>query len=481
LEQTMQGAAISPDRALSGAGPAPGTFSRVRLIVAKEVAANLKSLRIPAALFTMTTLFLLSAHLLASDYGQRYTNWEINQSFQHERAEGGGVTYNLHDGGFFYNTGTAPDPPMQQPQPLSMVIKGMDDEADRAVTLGQRIGFGPRQDDNTLSALYDTPDISFLARLLLSLFALFFSLDLITSEKESGTLRALLAHPLGRRELLLGKAVGAAASLLAPFTLAYFGAFAYLYFTEEKLAGWHELVRVLLIYGLGLLYGLVFVSIGLFISTLTTRTKTAVMIALFAWGTLVLVLPSGALLAAKLISPAPSYNRHTAQLFEARQRIKQQERAAPAGAQPRPNRPNKQENLRFFEADRQLTDEYLDSKWRQINSARWLSVLLPAGALAFGASDLASTGASDYHAYCEFLRAGRDEIIDFQRVRWELPEPEGNRLWDELQERINSRQRRPEPLSASARPLAAAAASLVIWTSVFALASYRRFKRYDVR
>jgi ABC-2 type transport system permease protein len=478
----MQKAAISRSKTLSDPGIDLSVSSGMRLILGKEIVANLRSLRVPVVLLTMTTLFLISAHLLAIEYRQRLSNWNINQDAQDDPSQGDRVLYNSPDGSFFYITGTAPYPPMFPPQPLSMLIKGMDNKADRAVVISQKIAIWPRQDDNTLLSLYGTPDIAFLARLLLSLFALFFSLDLITSEKESGTLRALLSHPLRRREILLGKAIGAAISLLVPFSFAYFSAVAYLYFAQGMPVGRYEFIRILLIYGLSLLYGLVFISIGLFISTLTARTKTAIMVALLAWGTLVLVLPNMAILGAKLISPTTSYNQLNARLNQARQQIKQKWLSNNPGAQDLADISNEKEvRLLEFDADKRLTDEYFDSKWKEINRARWLSVALPAGALAFGASDLASTGASDYHSYAERLRSNRDRILDVNRRRWGMSLGEGDKLWENTSQETALPYQQAAPLKASAIPILAATASLITWTSVFALASYRRFRRYDVR
>jgi ABC-type transport system involved in multi-copper enzyme maturation permease subunit len=187
-----------------------------------------------------------------------------------------------------------------------VLIKGMDSEVDRAVSISDRIIFGARQGKPVTSTLFDTADTSFVIKLLVSLFALIFSLDAATQEKEAGTLRATLANPIHRRELILYKSLGASISLVIPFAMAYLVEIIYFYLAHGLLGSKEDMVRTALIFAMGALYGIVFVHIGIFISTIVTRTKIAVVAALLAWAATVLVLPNAAVLMAKLLSPLPS-------------------------------------------------------------------------------------------------------------------------------------------------------------------------------
>lgn len=472
----------SIERAGSGRQALRQSLDGVWLIAKKEIINNTLTLKVPAVFGAMSLLFLISGYLLARDYKQRLDNWEINQITQRDLAVGGIARYNLPNGSFFHTVGTAPDPPIHRPQPLSVIVRGMDNEADRTVTIGQVIAFGPRQNENLMATLYDIPDSLFLMKLLLSLFALFFSLDAVTREKETGTLRALLAFPLSRQQFILGKILGASVSLCVPFVLSYAIAILYLYGAHGLLRGEGELTRAALVLGLGLLYSLVFLYLGLLISTVTARTRTAVVMALLVWGALVIVLPNAAVLAAKLISPSPSYNQFNARLKEVNKQIIEAELRANPGAQSVLETPNaKQTIFRTFEVDRELTDDYIARKWEQIDKARDLAILSPAGALSFGASDLAGTGADAYKSYLYLLREGRDSMLDALERRWDLPPEEGTRLYRETLADVTSRQRTPEPLSASLRSASAVTVSLLAWLAVFVIATHWRFQRYDIR
>jgi ABC-type transport system involved in multi-copper enzyme maturation permease subunit len=430
----------------------------------------------------MTLLLLLSAHALALDYGNRLNNWSVNRDRQRDPVVGGSVSYDLSDGSFFHREVFGHPPPIQPPQPFSALVKGMDGEMDRTVSVSQRIVFGARQDEPTTSAFFDIPDTSFLIKLLVSLFALMFSLDTVTREKETGTLRAMLAQPIRRQELILYKSLGASISLLASFATAYIVEIIYLYFAHGLPNNREDLARASLIFGLASLYGIVFVHIGLFISTMTTRTKIAVTTALLTWATIVLVLPNAAVLMAKLLTPTPSYNQLNARLYEARKRILQEESEANPAIRPLPERPVSRQTLpRLFEIERQLTDNYLASKKDQNRQARLFAALSPAGALTFGLSDLAGTGVDAFNSYSELFCSGREVILDALKRRLDLPLQAGDDLVQESREIVANRQRRAEPLGAGLRSSVISIISLLAWAALFGLAACWRFKRYDVR
>lgn len=456
--------------------------SIVWLIARRELIDNTRNLKIPVSLIAMTLLFLLSSYVLATDYQLRMENWAINQIVRKELALGGGVRYELRDGSFTTTVGVAPDSPVQPPSRLSVLVRGMDREVDRPVTVGQRVVFGPHQDENRFSALFDAPDTAFVVKILVSLCALLLSLGSVALEKESGTLRAVLAHPLGRREFLIGKATGACCSLFIAFAVAYLVQISYLSAGQGLLKDRKELLAALLIFGLSLLYGFVFIFLALFISTVTTQAKTAVVIALLTWGALVLVLPNTSVLAANILSPATSYAHLKARLYRAEQQITQAELSDQRGAESIFDLPDpKQAVLRTIEADIELTDEFMSAKLREVDRARCFGVLSPIGALEFGASDLAGTGASAYKSYMEFIRFGRNMMIDAIGGQWELPPVERRKLLQEARQAVVSRQRQPEPVGTRIKAAIPAFLSLLAWASGFALAAYWRFGRYDVR
>jgi len=139
---------------------------------------------------------------------------------------------------------------------------------------------GPRSLEFTITSLVS------LVIYLIPLIALLLGFDAVVGERERGTLELLLALPISRLELLLGKFLGLAAALVlstcAGFALAamllwqYFGASATLYHY-----GGFVLSSALL--------GLVFLALALLISVLTRERTRASGLAIALWFFFVLV------------------------------------------------------------------------------------------------------------------------------------------------------------------------------------------------
>jgi Cu-processing system permease protein len=105
----------------------------------------------------------------------------------------------------------------------------------------------------------------------------------LAGERERGTLAYLLAQPVARFEVLLGKFVGLAAALLAALLLG-FGVSALLI---ARQGGGVDASRYLALVGFALLLALVSLSLGLLISAWSRTAPLATGVSLFVWLALV--------------------------------------------------------------------------------------------------------------------------------------------------------------------------------------------------
>lgn len=151
-----------------------------------------------------------------------------------------------------------------------------------------------------------------LVLLIVPLMALTAGAGCIAGERERGTLETLLAQPVGRWEVLLGKWVGLAVALAAALSLG-FGATALLLGAQGASTG---LWRYVTIFGISVLLAWSMLSVGLLISTVARSTSLALGVAIFGWlalvflgdlglmgSTLALRLSAQELLAAALVNP----------------------------------------------------------------------------------------------------------------------------------------------------------------------------------
>lgn len=118
-----------------------------------------------------------------------------------------------------------------------------------------------------------------LVLLIVPLMGLTLGAISLGSERESGTLLYLLAQPLDRGELLLGKFLGLVVALTAALVIG----FGLTGLVIGASGGLTQLNAFLTLTGLTILLATVSLSIGLLISAAANRSATAVGIALFVW------------------------------------------------------------------------------------------------------------------------------------------------------------------------------------------------------
>ena len=113
------------------------------------------------------------------------------------------------------------------PNPLSIFNVGLDKRLGN--TLGVRITFtlpslwdaGKHGSNNPFLNIFSAIDIVFIFQVVLSLLALVFAYDAIAGERERGTLRLVLTHPVRRAHILIAKYMSAMICLLIPVLMSF--------------------------------------------------------------------------------------------------------------------------------------------------------------------------------------------------------------------------------------------------------------------
>jgi len=147
-------------------------------------------------------------------------------------------------------------------------------------------------DDNPLPILFPHLDFVFIVTIIMSLLAILFSYDAITGERQSGTLRLVIANSVPRTTILLGKFIGGTASLLIPFILALLVGVLYINLNPNiqwTASAWAE-------FGLLAVASITFVTLfyllGLSVSTFSRYSAVSILNCLFVWVLLILAIPN---------------------------------------------------------------------------------------------------------------------------------------------------------------------------------------------
>jgi ABC-type transport system involved in multi-copper enzyme maturation permease subunit len=146
--------------------------------------------------------------------------------------------------------------------------------------------------DNPLPILFPSLDFLFIVTIIMSLLAILFSYDAITGERQSGTLRLVIANSVPRTTILFGKFIGGAASLLIPFVLALLVGVLYVSVNpaiQWDSSAWAELA---LLTAASTTFITSFYLLGLMVSTFSKYSAISILNCLFLWVLLVLVIPN---------------------------------------------------------------------------------------------------------------------------------------------------------------------------------------------
>ena len=317
----------------------------------------------------------------------------------------------------------------RKPQVLSTIVSGIWEAVGRVASVN--IAYDPNMTEskyssNPIFAVFGPLDLSFIVKIVLSLFAILFTYDAIVGEKEKGTLKLALSNKVPRDRLILGKAIGGFISLLIPLVIpVVIGMLLLMVYPNVSLMG-EDWMRILFILMIFLLYLSVFFTLGLFVSARTSRSSTSFLILLFIWVTFVTVIPKASVMIASQINPIPSVHEITAQKDAYLQEIQKEaiaERTEYFKNNPDPGKDIPEERKRWEENIRKWAEDLQQSLTGKIdernaaierdyqakmNQQQKLAVnfsrISPTSAMMFGSMSLARTGVDEHDRFLSSVR-----------------------------------------------------------------------------
>lgn len=170
--------------------------------------------------------------------------------------------------------------------------------------------------DNPLLNAFFSIDFSKVIAILISLLALVFSYDAITREREDGTMKLTFTGQVSRISFLMGKLLGLLLTLLPILLFCYLLACLIIVVNPEisfSASDWSGLVLLFLT---SVIYMLVFLLLGMFISSRVTHSSSSIIISLLCWIWFLFLMPNIATYLAQSISKAPLYDNVRAIMSE---------------------------------------------------------------------------------------------------------------------------------------------------------------------
>lgn len=408
----------------------------------------------------------------------------------------------------------------QPPNPLKIFVRGIEDQNGYSVDLNcqQPIYLETAEIDNPLLPLFPSTDLMTFVGIIMSLLAVIFAYDTVSGEKERGTLRLMLSYSVPRDIVLLGKWIGGYVTLVIPFIIAVVAAAAIVLAQSNVLfmqAQWLQFMAVCL---LSLLYIAVVYSAAIWISCLTSRSSTSIMLLVTLWLVFVLAIPNLSPYLAQAWKDAGSSQEMESERSEtARQAwedtvTKDMTRYDNAHGIDQAWWRNLQRGnwasekvvveRTVFELDRQrsaliarlkmyrsVEEKYTRLLDAQISLSQWISRLSPFSCYAMAATELTDTGIHGKRRFMEQLEAHQIRLCEYSFSEW-IPLEQYRLDHDgESPPSWTDNRAAPPPEFVYARPagsdyLKVVAIDIGILSGmlvVFFMMSYLSFLKYDVR
>ncbi len=359
-------------------------------IVKKEIVANLLSYKFIIVILLATLLLFTSFFVLYKDFKGRLADYEL------VRAKPGEPIAVL------------------PPNPLSIFAKGLDEAMTRSFEIS-RIGidvFAGQKSENVIFAFFPTPDFVYIVKVVLSLVALLFGFDQISREKESGVLRLILSNSVSRAKILAGKWLGNFLSLSVPFLLVTFLGFALVNLDPGVSFSAASAGRFFLLVLTALVYIAFFLSLGIFISALTGRAASSLVILLLIWAMTAFVVPNlGTLLARQMVT-VPSVRSLSEKQNQVWTREVLQMEIERRAQNDRGTGDIVKKHFETINLElNQMEEDYRNKFVRLVRTSKNINRLSPAASFVYAVTELAGTGIGEEILLKENILRYKDSVL----------------------------------------------------------------------
>jgi ABC-type transport system involved in multi-copper enzyme maturation permease subunit len=177
---------------------------------------------------------------------------------------------------------------IKHPEPLGILYKGINQNIGNKVKIYLQeypffpTGHSSTRDNPFLNAFFSLDFITVLS-IVLSLLALIFSYDLLTREHEDGTLKLIFSNHNSRITFLIGKIAGILISLLPILVFCFLLSSLFIVLSPDIKLQVSDWIRTIILFIFSVLYVLIFILIGTFISALVKHSSTAIVLSMLCW------------------------------------------------------------------------------------------------------------------------------------------------------------------------------------------------------
>ena len=243
-------------------------------------------------------------------------------------------------------------------------------------------------------------DWAFIVKVIFSLFALLLAFRGISGEKEVGTLRLVLSYALRRNQVLLAKYLSILLTTGIPLILGGFVSLCIGSIFLPEALSLTLVPRIGLMILLAFFYLSIFTFLGLFVSSLVSRSSVVLLILLAVWILLVIVVPNLSGILSDKLADVPSEYQTAKQVDSILEqqvwgRINKVKERVKSGELTTEEAIKRETDRAFEEGQKDVRNHYTfyeNAMKRRSHLARTLSRLSPTALFQFASESLADTG-----------------------------------------------------------------------------------------
>lgn len=174
---------------------------------------------------------------------------------------------------------------------------------------------------NPYASLFEVFDISLVFKIIMSILALLVAYDVVSGERERGTLKLLLSGSAARHQVLLGKLIAGLITLCVPVIITFIvGLVVLLSYPMLALSG-SDWLRVGLMFIASMAFTAVMYQFGLLFSSLARRSAISMVLGLFVWIIFAIVVPNASVHLATQLNPLESQEKRDSRMMSHREEL----------------------------------------------------------------------------------------------------------------------------------------------------------------
>ena len=468
-------------------------------IVAKEILESVLSLRFVLSLLLTVSLFVVGSVVFVRRHRAQVRDyWKATNQNLAALSDQSKQLYRLA----FYRQEA-----YVQPTPLTYCAEGFERSLPNCIEFDAFSSDLPeiKGRSNFILPYFSDVDWVFVVSLILSFVALILTYDLLCGEKETGTLRLMLAAGVPRPTVLLGKYLASMVTIGMPLCIGLLLSLIVVMSSKDVILTAGDGGRILGVIFLSLLYLSAFVLLGLFVSSRTARSANSMVVLLLVWVGLVILIPSLGRIISDTAYETPNQLSFQGKLEEASREIwdNAERYGENAGCMswdvndPMNNPPARGRlKTAVTNARNQILDAHHARMLAQVSVGRRLTYLSPAVVYRCASEAMAGTGighcvklrrqVKQYQAnLLEYIRA--EDTKDPKSLHLIFPEKSCAQGWKSIShlpvafENVPKFQERAATLGTSLKSAIWDIGLLILFNLVFFASSFISFLHYDVR